>query len=242
MLQFFLDSMPGILAALAIAPLVLVIVLGWLPWEMPYSGRMLSGNALLENNDADASTPSPSAPLVHLVRSSKLHELRSAALGQRFFPIARTAEFLKRCAGKEDVELQLYAQTVMADGQDKLQSVFLRLLPDALPDAPATSASFISAGMNLLDSPLTPDSERPSIIGKMLPVVDRLPGSGEIHPRLLFEGARLMVLLHRMIDAEKLHQRLPAGSPLYEKLAQVLAHQRGVLTAQGLMSPGDEVS
>ena len=166
------------------------------------------------------------------MRTQAASDLRSVALGLRFLPLKQAAHVLKRLAQSNDPELQLYSQTVLADGQEKLQQSFLRLRSLASGGAPSNAASFISAALHLLESPVTPDSERETIVKQTLPVAEQALNADTNHPRLIFESARLFANSSRITEAKVLHERLPARSPLHTELERLITHRAAILASQ----------
>lgn len=230
MLHIFFLNLPGLIGVLA--PLLLIHLIARIPRPASNLGGMQTGNPLLASADARTSDETFTPSLLLLTRSQEPKDLRPVALGVRFMPVELTAPILKHCARSADTELQLYAQTVMADGQEKLQQSFLQLRERAALNAPTDIASFIKAGLRLLDSPLTPDSEHASLFKNLLPSAEVTLSRNEKHPRLVFEAARLFTRARRMDDAHVLRKRLSPGSPLHEELGGLIAHHSSILAAQ----------
>lgn len=221
-----------LLAAMSFAPVVLVLLLGWLPRKTMDHGDIEIGNPMLLNDDHSMNEPPIAEPLIHLTRALEESRLREVILGLRFLPIEKTASILKRYLHSNDAELQLYAQSIMQDGQEKLQGRFATTQPLAVPGSPANTASFIGAGLRLLDSPLTPDSEHLAIINKLLGPAEAVLASDTAHPRLAFETGRFCVRTDRLEDAARMLARLPKDSPLQVTLQRLLDHRQNILAPQ----------
>lgn len=221
-----------LLSAMAFAPVLLVLLLRKLPRRTLDVGEILLGNPMLLNDDASINEPPVGKPLIYLTRSLEESRLRELMLGLRFLPLEKTAPILKRYLHSGDAELQLYAQSIMQEGQERLQSRFAITHPLATADSPTNTASFIGAGLRLLDSPLTPDSEYPAIINKVLVPAERVLASSTEHPRLVFETGRFCVRTDRLEDASRMLSRLPKESPLHERLRKLLDHRQNILAPQ----------
>jgi len=128
--------------------------------------------------------------------------------------------------------LQLYAQSVLQEGAAALQADFLKLRSLAGPASHASTASFLAAGLRLLDAAFTPPSEHQAILRALEPHAHRAIESGDSHPRLVFESGRLLLRLRRPDEAQELFERLPQSSPLRETADQYLTHHRNIANSQ----------
>lgn len=216
------------LGAMSFAPVLLVLLLRKLPRRITDNGDIQPGNPMLRDEDAAINEPPVMKPLIYLTRSLEEPRLRELILGLRFLPLEKTAPILLRYLHSGDAELQLYAQSIMQEGQDKLQTRFATTPPDSLPN----TATFIGSGLRLLDSPLTPDSEHAAIIGKILGPAEKVLASDASHPRLVFETGRFCVRTDRLDDADRMARRLPEGSPLRATLQMLLDHRQNILAPQ----------
>jgi hypothetical protein len=177
-------------------------------------------------------------PLLHLVRTRSDAELRSLVVGMRHMPLNGTAFILRRYQQSDDAGLQLYSQCILREKQERLQSAFARLLPLAVPASPALMASCIEAGLELAASPLTPGTERDSVLRKLLPVIEAARAPDVQHPRALFAAARYCLLTRETRQAEELRDRLPEGSPLRESLATLVAHHAAIRNPRASLTSG----
>ena len=231
----------ALLIGMSFAPMLLALVLGMLPEREDNIGPIRIGNPLLKDEDGAINEPPIRQPLLSLTRVLEESRLREMILGLRFLPIAKTAPILKRYLHSTDAELQLYAQSIMQEGQEKLQGIFARLQPLATPASPANTASFIGAGLRLLDSSLTPESEHAAIIGRMSVSAAAVLGSDEKHSRLVVEAGRHFVRLHQFEEAGEMLARLPAKSPLHRTLRVLLGHTSSIVNPQPPLSVGYDI-
>jgi hypothetical protein len=222
----------ALLIAMSFAPVLLVVLLGRIPRRTVDHGDIEIGNPILLDDDRSINEPPVTTPLIHLTRLLEESRLSDMILGLRFLPIEKTSPILKRYLHSPDAELQLYAQSIMQDGQEKLQVRFATTQQLALPESPANTASFIGAGLRLLGSPLTPDSEHPAIINKLVGHVESILNSEATHPRLVFETGRFCVRTDRLEDAARMLARLPKESPMHETLQRLLDHRQNILAPQ----------
>ena len=213
-----------LLGALCFAPLVVVLLLGFLPMRVREENVIVVGNPLLNDEDASATKHILRKPLLHVMRVLSEDQLRELILGLRFLPVAQTAPFLKRYLGSSDAELQLYSQSILQNGQEKLQATFTQMQTLAMPESPANVASFLGAGLRLLASPLTPESEHASILQKMQKEALQALNPMVTHPRLVHEAACFFIRTKDFAAAYSLLSRLPAQSPLHESLNRLLQH------------------
>jgi hypothetical protein len=226
----------ALLIALAFMPVLLILLLGLLPRKLEDFGEIEIGNPLLLDDDASMNEPPLFEPLIHLTRTMEEPQLRSLMLGCRFLPVEKAAPILKRYLHSSDAELQLYAQGIMQDGQGKLQSRFADMQVLAKPDAPASTASFLAAGLRLLDSPLTPESERSAIFAKLRGPAEATLATEVTHPRLAFEAGRYCIRIDNLDDAGRMLTSLPKGSPLQATLRTLLDHRLNILDPMSPLS------
>ncbi len=233
-----LQMTPLAWAAVFCAPLVaLVLVLQALPKNSRETGGIRVGNPLLQGEVIPSHVPASLQPIIHLARIQGDADLRALATGLRHLPLAQTAPLLRRFVKSSNPDLQLYAQSSLQEGQAALQETFTRLGSIAASGSPAVLASFVEAGLSLLDSPLTPESEHGAILARMhervAPVLPDLQ-----HPRAAYAAASLYLRLGQPAAARALHSRLPQGSPLALKLGAMVAHKELVQSPPQAVSSG----
>lgn len=217
------------LLILCAPPLGVVLLLCLAPRKADNGGAIRSGNPLLKPGTLPEHHDAVLSPLLHLTRTHSDADLRALILGLRHMPLKDTAFILRRYQHSADPELQLYSQSILQEKQEHLQHTFAKLLPRATPQEPAILASFIEAGLNLADSPLTPDSEQAAILRKALPKADLVLTTSIVHPRTVAAAVRYYVRIHEIRQAESLLPRLPAGSPLLESMSALVKHQKAIL-------------
>lgn len=228
------------LLLMCLPPVAFAFVLCALPRRAPDHGPMLAGNPLTASsgNGMPAHQPAVSDPLLRLTRIQSDSGLRAIVYGLRHLPIHQTAPILRRYLHSQDPELQLFSQAVLQDKQDRLQRDFARLTSPATTGSPANLASTIEAGLSLMDSPLTPDSEHAGIFRKLYPKAEQVLRSDISHPRALFTTARYCLRTHQISHARELHDRLEPGCPLQQELARLITHQAFILHPPEAMAAG----
>ena len=228
------------LLLLCLPPVVFAVVLSVMPRQAHDYGPMLTGNPLISTskNGIPAHVPAVTDPLLRLTRTQSDSGLRALVFGLRHLPINQTAPILRRYLHSYDPELQLFSQAVLQDKQDRLQREFARLTGPSGSDSPANLASSIEAGLSLMDSPLTPDSEHAGIFRKLYPKAEQVLRSDISHPRALFTTARYCLRTHQVSHAQELHDRLEPGCPLQQELARLITHQAYILHPPEAMTAG----
>ena len=235
------DMMPLLwLLLMCLPPVAFAVVLSVMPRRAPDYGPMLTGNPLIgsSNNGMPAHVPAVNDPLLRLTRIQSDADLRAIVFGLRHLPIHQTAPILRRYLHSHDPELQLFSQAVLQDKQDRLQREFARLTASSSANSPANLASSIEAGLSLMDSPLTPDSEHSGILRKLYPKAEQVLRSDISHPRALFATARYCLRTHQVSHAQELHDRLEPGCPLQQELARLITHQAFILHPPEGMTSG----
>jgi hypothetical protein len=238
-----LDWHPALwLAAFCVPLLAVALVLGCMPRRRDSLGEICIGNALLRGESHALPPTGQPRPLVHLCRTLGDAGLRPLVTGMRHLPLHEAAPLLRRQLKSTDPEVQLYAQCVLQEGQAALQNRFQSLAAKTVTmTSPALLASFLEAGLALLQSPLTPASEHATIITRMQEVLS--PRLEELtHPRALHAAAMYFLQLKRPAMAESMQARLPAGSPLHTDLAPRIAHVSAIQNPPPAVSSGYHVS
>ncbi|MFZ4763569.1 MAG: hypothetical protein ACOYMN_01345, partial [Roseimicrobium sp.] len=165
----FAEWMPYVwLLTLCLLPVLWALLLAIWPRRVVDYGPMNQGNPMSAVGIPDH-VPPVLQPLLQLTRTQSDADLRALIIGLRHMPIAQTAPILRRYLHSRDPELQLFSQSILQEKQDVLLRDFSRMQALATEQAPANLASFLEAGVSLMDSPLTPESEHPGILHKLLP-------------------------------------------------------------------------
>lgn len=186
------------------------------------------GNPLLAGQDIPVHTPPTLQPLIHLTRVLRDRELHDLTTGLRHLPLTDTAPILQRLARSQDPALQLHAQSILQGGQSELQERFTRL--DArTTHSEACLASYMESGLQLLESPLTPLAEHPSMLARMQSKLADTPALLTL-PRALHAAALVSLKLRQPAPARAFLQGLPEGSPLRASLERKLTHHEAIHT------------
>lgn len=217
------------LAILCAPPLLIALLLGFTPRRPDNGGPVRIGNPMLKKQAVPVLHDAELRPLLYLTRTQSDADLRALILGLRHMPLKDTAFILQRYRHSADPELQLHSQGILQEKQEQLQATFTRLLARATPDSPANLASFIEAGLNLIASPLTPESEHAAILRKIFPKAEALRNSKITHPRAVFAAARFCLRTRQVAHAGELLARLPQGSPLHGSLSALVTHHAAIL-------------
>lgn len=218
------------LAVLCILPLLVGYVLTLLPSKPVNGDDLETGNPFTAAVEMPPHVKPVMEPLIHLMRYRTDKELREAAQGLRHFPIQDTAPLLQRLLLHEDPMLQIFAQSILQDKQEDLQKDFANR---AMVGDERAAADRIRAGLNLVQSPLTPDTEKPAILKQLLPLVEAAAASGVGSlPRLWYAAGCVSLLLQRLDLVERFIALLPPGSPFQDDLIKRLNHQAAILLVQ----------
>lgn len=218
------------LAGLCILPLVVGYVLTLLPSKQVNGDDLETGNPFTATVEMPAHVKPVMEPLIHLMRYRTDKELREAAQGLRHFPIHDSAPLLERLLLHEDPMLQIFSQGILQDKQERLQKNFATRV--VITDE-RMAADRIRAGLNLIQSPLTPDTEKPAILKQLLPLVEASDTSGVGSlPRLWHAAGRVSLLLQRLDLTERFIALLSPGSPFQDDLIKRLNHQAAILLVQ----------
>lgn len=220
---------PSVWLAAFCVPLVgMVVVLACLPRRRDDSGEIRLGNPLLRGDGPSLPLGAQLAPLAHLFRTQEESEVCLLVTGMRHLPMREAVPLLRRQLKNHDPEIQLHAQCVLQEAQSTLHARFEYLAKRmAERKTPAVLASYVEAGLALLQSPLTPPSEHPSIVAAIYETLSPLL-AGLDYPRAVHAAARYFLELREIDLARVLHARLPSGSPLHADLAASLAHHAAI--------------
>jgi hypothetical protein len=216
------QSIPALLAVAA-----LPFLISWLVVLVPSRRRHVSG-LLLGNPLDEAPVPVPQPPtlkpLVHLSRALLGNDMRGYIVGARHLPVENTAPVLRRFVKGQDPALQLYAQSILADGQDKLQHWFVKLEKSAAQDE-RCAAWLLEIGLALAHRNLGSAADREALLAQLYQRADRalkqwpqprphlLANAGKVfleagHPALAARCAIALPhtsLLRPALEAEALH-------------------------------------
>lgn len=142
-----------LICGFAALPVVLVWLMGW--------GRVANAGDEAWSPGGKAAVAVPGEfrepqlqPLVMGLRVPSVDELAGYAVGLRHLPIEVAAPLLRQLQRSADPAVQLYAQTILQEGREKLQVQMGRL--GAANGSDRGRASFLEAGLRLLHPALLP--------------------------------------------------------------------------------------
>jgi len=221
------DLPPALLPVLALAVLALLPVLvSWLVVVVPSRRReatgMLVGNPLHTAPLAEHQMII-AQPLVSLSRQLGSTDMGGYLLGLRHVPVEKSAPLLSRYVRCADPALQLYAQSILAQGREQLQMRLVKL-QKAPADDSRSAAWLLETGLTLASPTLAGVAERPGFLQHLASLArDRLQSCAAC-PSLLANSARVFLEAGHPSDARSLVEQLPAGSPLRLSLEPAVAH------------------
>ncbi len=215
---------PLLVFGVALLPVLIALLCRLLPQVPQASLQFRTGNPLL----SDQRLPRQSAPLLQsYAQAARLHrhaDLADLVTGMRHLPLKETAPVLRRFQKSLEPSLELHAQSILQTQQESLQATFARLLPAANESNEAKLASYLEAGLSLLSSPQTQESEHPAIVNKLSAVIASTTVAKSDHPRLLYNAALVCLRELKLAEARTFLLRLPAGCPLHANAAAKLVH------------------
>lgn len=207
-------------------PILLLLVLALLPggiiWMMAVvptrrveAFGIAVGNPIHQAPQMDP--PGIESPLIDLSRRYGNVEMEGLLLGMRHLPVEHTAPLLGRYVRCSDPALQLYAQSILAQGREKLQTTMARL--EQLPSNDARVAAWLlETGLRLSQPTLTSPAERPALLQSLARIATERLGTCEHTPALLANAATILLAAGRAGDAQVLVSELPEDAPLRAQL------------------------
>ncbi len=211
------------LGALALVPLLVVILLGLMPKRKQEQMHWRTGN-LLDSSVLPVVRPVVLEPLVSQLRCMHGSEMNGYAVGLRHLPVEASApvlRYLQRCA---DPAVELFAQTVLQAAKEELQSVCGRLEEKADHCSERGMASLLETGLRLSHPALTPASEKEGWMARLVAHAEQaLTRFPQPSCRLTAAVVNVFLAGHRLDCAAILVARLPQDSPLLQELSQALA-------------------
>jgi hypothetical protein len=210
------------LIALALVPLAVIRLVAIIPLRRIEAGGMTVGNPLHQAPYTDAI--GVAWPLVSLSRRYGNGEMEGLLLGLRHLPIEDTAPLLGRYVRCSDPALQLYAQSILAQGRDQLHSTLVHLERSPPDDARAASW-LLETGLRLAHPSLTGAAERPGLLHSLARQATERLATCEHTPSLLANAVRVFLSIGRAGDAHVLVEELPEDSLLRAALAPAVAHE-----------------
>ena len=212
----------AVLAVLALIP----VLVSWIVFIVPSRRReatgLVVGNAL---DTAPMAQPHDviTKPLVSLSRELSSAGMGGFLLGLRHAPVEQAAPLLARYVRCSDPALQLYAQSILAQGRETLQVRLAKLERTSSDDARLASW-MLEAGLVLANPTLTGAAERPGFLKYLAQLAASRLETCEHTPALLANATRVFLEAGRAGEASNAVTRLPEGSPLRLELEPAVAH------------------
>lgn len=228
------DHVPAMTSVGALALLALIpILVSWIVFVVPSKRREATG--LVVGNPLDtaplaAQQPLVTKPLVSLSRQLGSTEMGGYLLGLRQAPVEKSAPLLARYVRCSDPALQLYAQSILAQGRETLQVRLAKLERESGDDARG-AAWMLETGLILASPTLTGAAERPGFLKYLAGLAASRLETCEHTPSLLANAARVFLEAGRAQDAANVLAKLPAAAPLRVELEPAVAlalHQQSL--------------
>ncbi len=210
-----------ILAALALLPLLVSWVIAIIPSRRVLATGLRSGNPLAEAPLAPLADVVPE-PLVHLSRALSAKDMEGFILGMRHLPITDTAPLLRRYVRCSDPALQLYAQSILQEGRDRLQHNY-HLLQHADPTDARKAAWLLEVGLALAHPSLATQAERPGLLAHVAHFATQRLETAPHEPMLIAQAARVFLAADKAGYAQLVINKLPASSRLRQELEKPIA-------------------
>jgi len=211
----------------------LPVVFSWLIVVLPSKRReafsLRVGNPLLIAPLSNAQ-PVVSVPLVAMSRQLTAGAMTEYVLGMRHQPVELVAPLLARMMRCDDPALQLFAQSLLAQGQERWQTWMNRLAE--APENDARSAAWLlECGLVLASPALVSPAERAGALSSLAVLARQRLQSSQPTPLLLATAAQVFLEAGQAAEARSALHQLPQGSPLRSKWESAVAH---ALHLQGL--------
>jgi hypothetical protein len=211
-----------VLVGLAALP----VLFSWLIVVLPSKRREASG--LIVGNPLKAAPlaivqPVLPQPLVAMSRQLSSTDMREFIVGMRHLPVERAAPLLTRYMRCDDPALQLYAQSLLAQGQERWQSQMTTLSRAPADDA-RSSAWLLEAGLVLASPTLSSAAERSGMLRELAALARQRLQACEPSPMLLATAVEVFLEAGLTAEARATLNQLHASSPLRQKLEPPVAH------------------
>jgi hypothetical protein len=211
-----------IFLAVLLLPIVISVIISVVPSIRKEATDTVVGNPL-HNAPLAPKGDVLTQPYVHLTRVLDVPDLSGSILGLRHLPIAKTAPILDRHVHGSDPALQLYAQSILQQGQDDLHLRFQQLLEKPSTDS-RMACWLLETGLTLASPALSSQAERVTWLERLVSLAaDRL-GKAPPTPGLVAAAARIFLAAGKNAEALRLAQALPEDSPLATLLQQQSIH------------------
>lgn len=212
--------------ATLIGAAALPVVISWLIVVLPSRRReacgLVVGNPLLAAPLAHVQSL-VSVPLVAMSRQLATGDMVEFVLGMRHLPVEKSAPLLVRFMRGEDPALQLYAQSLLAQGREKWQMRANKLAAAPEDDA-RCSAWLLEAGLTLASPALASAAERVGSLRELAAVARQRLAVCRPTPLLLMSAARVFLEAGLAEEARAALDRLPPESASRQPLEAAVSH------------------
>ena len=206
-----------LLTVITLVPLLVAWTLGFFSSPPGNGGSIRVGNPLCCGAETFDHAP-PHEPVLHLSRTETAQELRDLALGLRNAPVEQAAPLLKHFMQSPDPELALFAQSMLQQGRERLQTTYSRLQNHHHQDDPRIAASLLETGLRLASPALATPGEHEGRIQMLAEKAAAQLVSCEHTPRLRAACARVFLAAGAPEKADSIVSAMPEDSALRHAL------------------------
>lgn len=207
------------LAALPVGFSWLIVVL---PSKRREASSLRVGNPLLAAPLSNAQPVVP-VPLVALSRQLSASGMTEFVLGMRHLPVEQAAPLLARVMRCEDPALQLYSQSLLAQGQETWQAR-MNQLNEAPEDDARSAAWLLECGLVLASPTLVSPAERAGALQALAVVARQRLETCRPTPLLLSMAVRVFLEAGQADQAQAALDLLPKGSAIRLKREAAVTH------------------
>jgi hypothetical protein len=156
--------------------------------------------------------------ILRLSRIAPVAELRDLALGLRNVPVVQSAPLLRHFMQSADPELALFAQSILQQGREQLQTTSSLLQNHREQTDPRIVASFLETGLRLASPALAAPGEREARLLQLEKKSADHLAACEHTPRLLAACARVFLAAGHPDRAGLIVSGMPADSAVRHAL------------------------
>jgi hypothetical protein len=209
------------LAVLALLPLLVAWLIAIVPVRRVSATGVLVGNRL-NGAPLAALVDVVPEPLVHLSLALSAKDIEGFILGMRHLPITETAPLLRRYVRCSDPALQLYAQSILQEGRDRLAHAY-HLLQNTDPTDARKAAWLLEVGLDLAHPSLATQAERPGLLNHLAHFAQQRLQTAPHDPMLISQAIRVFLAAGKAGYAQLLLKKLPPNSPFLKELTPSVA-------------------
>lgn len=191
----FPTSLPSaeiLLSVIALVPLLVAWTLGLFS-SAPGNGVSIRVGNPLSGGTETLAHHAAHESVLHLSRTETAQNLRDLALGLRNAPVEQAALLLRHFMQSPDPELALFAQSMLQQGRERLQTTYSQLQNHHDQNDPRIAASLLETGLRLASPALTAAGEREGRIQQLATKAADQLAACEHTPRLLAASARVFL-------------------------------------------------